>query len=701
MVLKKGKKNRRFLTRMKVRVVFEFAVFMICFGILIFQLIRINVQKNEEYEQKVLAQQGYTSKVIPYKRGDILDANGAVLATSKMFYNLILEPKNILEKDQYKDATITALKTVFGFTDADINDLLSDADSYYVIAKKYIDYEKYKEFNDYCDTEAGDYVRGVYFEEQYQRVYPNGKLGCHLLGFTVSGNVGMYGVEGGYNEYLNGYNGRSYSYLNEEYGLTDVVEPAINGYNIVTSIDSTIQTAVQEVCDKYMKEIGAQNVSVLVMDPKTSNVLALYNSHQFDPNEPYDIEAVRYQYETLSESLDEYEDKEIIYEGGYKSFDEFKQKATDEQRVNALNKVWRNFVISDFYEPGSTFKTFTIAGALEEGYVHENDKFMCDGYEVRDVYTINCISWWWGGHGEQNLSQTLENSCNDAMMQIAALEGRKDFAKYQDLFGFGQATNIDIPGEPDDESCYSSVFHEDTLNTVELATSSFGQGITVSMMQLCTAFCSAINGGYYYEPSIVQRIVDDNGNIIKEKDNVLVRKTISEEVSAIMRDELHNVVLYGGGDAAAIEGYTIGGKTGTAEKLPRNNGKYLISFIGFSPVEDPQVVIYVIVDEPNIEYQNSCPYAKQIFVGIAEQIFPYMNIYKQNEEFEIIGSEFPDAPETPIYDGDVPENDVAGVDSSEYEDTTEEDTEEDTEEEADQWEDEESDEWSDEETDEW
>ena len=408
--MKKGKKNRRFLSRMKVRVVFEFAVFMICFGILVFQLIKINVQKNEEYEQKVLAQQGYTSKVIPYKRGDILDANGAVLATSKMFYNLILEPKNILEKDEYKEATIAALKTVFGFTDADINDLLSDADSYYVIAKKYIDYEKYKEFNDYCETEAGDYVRGVYFEEQYQRVYPNGKLGCHLLGFTVSGNVGMYGVEGGYNEYLNGYNGRSYSYLNEEYGLTDVVEPAINGYNIVTSIDSTIQTAVQEVCDKYMKEIGAQNVSVLVMDPKTSNVLALYNSHQFDPNEPYDIEAVRYQYETLSESLDEYEDKEIIYEGGYKSFDEFKQKATDEQRVNALNKVWRNFVISDFYEPGSTFKIITATAGLETGNVTKDSTFSCCGYKIVEDRRIRCHKTI--GHGAETFVQGTMNSCN-------------------------------------------------------------------------------------------------------------------------------------------------------------------------------------------------------------------------------------------------------------------------------------------------
>lgn len=672
---KNGKKNRKFLSRMKKRVIICFGLFMACFVILVLQMIRINAKKGKEYEQRVLSQQSYKSTTIPYKRGDILDSNGSVLATSKMVYNLILEPKNILEKDEYKEATVKALQQCFGFTDTDIADFLSNEDSYYVIARKNIEYDKYKEFNDYLDSDEGRYVRGVYFEEQYKRVYPNGKLGCHLLGFTVSGNVGMYGVEGEYNDYLNGYNGRSYSYLNDDYSVNREVEPAVNGYNLVTSIDATIQTAVQEVCDKYMEDIGAKNVSVLVMDPDNSNILALYNSHQFDPNDAYDLESVRYQYETLSESIDDYDGKEIVYEGGYTSFDDFKENASDDEKVNALNKVWRNFAVSDFFEPGSTFKTFTIAGALEEGHVTENDMFVCDGGETRDKYRINCISWWWGGHGEQTLSQTLENSCNDAMMQIAQIEGRTDFAKYQDLFGFGQATNIDIPGEPDDVSCSSAIYQEDRLNEVELATSSFGQGITVSMIQLGTAFCSVINGGYYYEPSIVRKIVDDNGNIIEEKENVLVRKTISEEVSAIMRDELHNVVLYGGGRAAAIDGYTIGGKTGTAEKVPRNNGKYLISFIGFAPVDDPQVVIYVIVDEPNIEYQNSCPYAKQIFVGIAEQIFPYMNIYKENEEFEIDESEIPDYPEAPIYDGDVPENDVAGSDSTQQDNTQQDNTE--------------------------
>ena len=653
--MKKNKKNRRFLSRMKKRLVVAIGIFMALFIVLVIRLIYINTKSGEEYEQKVLAQQGYTSTTIPYKRGDILDVNGTTLATSIKKYNLILEPKNILQKDAYKEATVAALQEYFGFTDEDINDFLSNEESYYVIARKNIEYEQYKAFTDFCDSSAGDNVRGVYFEEQYQRFYPNGNLACHVLGFTVSGNVGMYGVEGNYNDYLNGYNGRSYSYLNEENGLTDVVEPAVNGYNLVTSIDANIQTMVQNAVEEYMETTGAKNVSVLVMDPDNSDVLALYNSHQFDPNDAYDLESVRYQFEGS-----------YLASQNYSSYEEFKENATDDEKVNALNQVWRNFVISDVYEPGSTYKTFTIAGALEEGHVSVNDTFFCDGGETKDTYYIRCIAASWGGHGEQTLSETLENSCNDALMQIAAIEGRSDFDKYQELFGFGQPTNIDIPGEPDEVSFSTVIYHEDSLNEVELATSSFGQGNCVSMIQLGTAFCSVINGGYYYEPSIVERIVDDDGNIIVEMEDVLVRQTVSEEVSEIMRDELHNVVLYGGGRAAAIEGYTIGGKTGTAEKLPRGNGKYLISFIGFAPVDDPQVVVYVIVDEPNIETQSSCPHAKEIFVSIAENLFPYMNIYKENEEFTLDESEIEDYPESPIYEGDAPENDVAGGSENPY-----------------------------------
>ncbi len=644
------KKNHRFLKKMKKRLLVTISIFMALFVVLIVRLMYINISKGSEYEQNILEQQTYVSTVIPYKRGDILDANGTILATSQKVYNLILEPKNILAKDNKSEsavkaekATKAALKQYFNMTDSELAELLKNGDSYYVVARKKLTYDQVKPFNDFRNTKEGSNVVGAYFEEEYQRVYPNGNLACHLLGYTVSGNVGTYGVEESYNSELNGTNGREYSYLNEESGMTNAIESPVDGNTLVTSIDANAQAIVQKAVEDYMANgTGAKNVSVLVMEPDTCNILALYNSHQYDPNDAYDLDSTRYQFDSDEE------------------FEEFKKNATDEEKVDALFKVWRNFVVSDVYEPGSTYKIFTISGALEEGVVNENDTYFCDGGEEVYDYYIKCASYRYGGHGMQTLDQTLANSCNDALMQISAKEGSKLFDKYQVLYGFGQRTNVDIPGELDSASLSTLVYHEETLNPVELATSSFGQGVTASMIELGTAFCSVINGGYYYEPSVVSRIEDANGNIVKTLDSVLVRKTISDEVSEQMRQMLFKVVEEGTGKKASVEGYEIGGKTGTAEKLPRGNGKYLISFIGFAPIENPQVMMYVIVDEPNLENQSSSPEASYLFADIAEELFPYFNIYKTNDNYDLDLSDAEDEGIDTIYEGNVPENDVAG-----------------------------------------
>ncbi len=660
---KKRRKSMAFNDYMKKRLKFAFVAFLSVFVLLVVSMILINVKSGKEYEQVVLAQQGSKSTPIAYRRGDILDSNGTTLATTKKVYNLILEPKNILEKDENKDVTVAALKKYFGLTDGEINEYLANSESYYEIAKKDLEYEQVKPFKDYLDTEEGSKVRGVLFEEEYERVYPNNQLACHLIGYTIGTNDGQGGIEGAYDHYLNGSNGREYTYINDDNTVTKSIESPVNGYNLVTSIDANIQSIVQEKVDAYMASEGAANVSVLVMDPDTCNILALYNSHAYDPNDAYDIEAVRYQFKTDEE------------------FEDFKKNATDEETVEALAKVWRNFVVSDVFEPGSTYKTFTIAGALEEAVVDENYTHVCDGGEQIDTYYIQChIAGYGSVHGELTLSEALENSCNDVLMDIAKREGAATFDKYQKLFGFGQATNVDIPGEPSDADFEYVIYHEDTLNITELATSSFGQGPCVSMMQLCTAFCSVVNGGYYYEPSVVQRMEDENGNIIDNFENVLVRRTISEDVSAIMRQQLFMVVEQGTGQKAAVEGYTIGGKTGTAEKLPRGNGKYMISFIGFAPVEDPQVVVYVVVDEPNTEDQSSSAASSYLFADIAVDLFPYMNIYKTNDNYDIDPSESPDEVATPIYDGDVPNDDVAGGDGNPYVSDSDEPTTESTEE---------------------
>lgn len=648
-----AKKRRRFGRKMKKRLLIAMGAFLAVFAVLIFNLINITVSKGAKYEQNVLAQQGYSSTVIPYRRGDIIDANGTVLASTKKVYNLILEPKNILNpinKDA-TDVTKNAIKQYFGFTDAELNKLLSNENSYYEIAKKKLEYEEVKPFQDYCKSDEGKLVTGVYLEEEYVRVYPNKELACHLLGFTVSGNVGLYGIEQNYNSYLNGYNGRQYSYLNEDYSMTQSVEPAVNGYNLVTSIDAKLQSIIQEKVDEFMNgEESARNVSVLVMDPKTCNILALYNSHTFDPNDAYDTDATRYQFPDMTDE----------------EFKEYMKNATDDERIGALNKLWRNFAISDVYEPGSTYKAFTVAGALEENVIDKNDMFLCDGGEQKDIYYIKC--WYHAGHGEQTIAQSLENSCNDALMQIAEKEGSARFDKYQVRFGFGQMTNVDIPGEPDEDSFSLVVYHKDTLNEVELATSSFGQGVCVSMVQLGTAFCSLINGGYYYEPSVVQRIEDENGNIIDSKKNVLVRRTISEETSATMRDILFRVIEEGTGELAGVEGYEVGGKSGTAEKLPRGNGKYILSFIGFAPVDDPKVMIYVVVDEPGKQSYSLA--AKNLFREISKEVFPYMNIYKTNDNYDIDYENATNEVIDGIYGDVIPEDDIAGGENP-YEDNPE------------------------------
>ncbi len=648
------RKRKVFTNVMRRRLKFVSGCCMVGFCILGGKILWIDTHSGEEYKQQVLTQQGYTSKVIPYKRGDIVDTNGTVLATDKKVYDLILEPANIVQYEKKKEATISALKQFFGFTDEEISGFLENEKSYYLVAKKGVEYEEVQKFEEYCNSDEGKNVVGIYYEERYVRVYPNKELACHLLGFTVSGNVGMYGVEEYYNSQLNGTNGREYSYLNEDYGVTKSIEAPTNGNNLVTSIDANIQKIVEEKVKAKLEEEDAKNISVLVMNPNNCQILALYNSHTFDPNDAYDLDSTQYQFDTPEE----------LEASGYTSFEDFKQNGTDEEHVDALYKVWRNFPVSDVFEPGSTYKTFTISGALEEGAISPSDTFFCDGGEQIEDRYIQCHSHDYGGHGMVDVSGALEKSCNDALMQIAAKEGISLFDKYQVLFGFGQSTNVDLPGEPSDDSLSGLVFHADNLSSVSLAVSSFGQGVTTSMMQVGTAFCSAINGGYYYEPSVVQRIEDENGNIVENREPVLVRRTISEDVSAQMRQFLKSVVTDGTGKKAAVEGYEVGGKTGTAEKLPRGNGKYILSFIGFAPVDNPQVVIYVVADEP--ELQSGSGEAAHLFSDIAQAIFPYMNIYKTDESYDIDAATAEDEPATPIYDGTAPTDDVAGGSNNPY-----------------------------------
>lgn len=625
-----AKKRKRFLGRMQMKLFWITVVLSIAFLALVIRIWYINKKDGKRYEKIVLAQQSYDSIEIPYRRGDILDRNGTQLATSEKVYNLIIEPKNILQDDKVKKATISALTKYFDITEQEIDDALSDKSSLYKKMLKKLSYDQVKPFNEFIATKDGKNVKGVWFEDEYQRYYPYGSLACHAIGFTVSGNVGQGGVEGYYSDELNGTDGREYGYLTQDMTLERTTKPPVNGYNIISTIDANAQSIVEKKINAFMTETGAKNVSALVMDPNSSEILAMANSNSFDLNEPYEDSAIAYQFNS--------EDGDVS--------SQIKALSEDE-RLDCLNKAWRNFIISDGFEPGSTYKTFTISGAIEDGALKGDETFFCGGnLKVADT-TINCHNH--SGHGQVNIEQSLMQSCNVALMQIAETEGRKTFAKYQEVFGFGKTTHVDLAGE-----AAGLVYPEEKLNPVELATSSFGQGLTVTMMQIGTAFCSVINGGNYYEPHMVKQIVDENGGIINNIEPTILRKTISSETSEFMRNALFEVVSNGTARKAQVAGYTIGGKTGTAEKLPRGNGKYLLSFIGFAPVENPQVVVYVTVDEPNVEDQASSGLGTIIAQSILQELLPYMNIYQSDSENKSEGADVGDQVATPIFDGAAP-----------------------------------------------
>ena len=438
-------------------------------------------------------------------------------------------------------------------------------------------------------------------------------MAAATLGFTTSGNVGVVGLENQYNSVLNGVNGRSYGYLNNDSDLERTVIEAQNGNTLVTTLDANIQSIVeQEILNfnqQYTNEngLGSKNTAVLVMDPDTGGILAMAQYPGFDLNNPWDLSAY-------------YTPEELT-------------AMSEQDQLNILNQLWKNYAVTNTYEPGSTAKPFTVAGGLESGALKGDETFVCDGGEQIAGYNVRCVNR--NGHGLETIQDALVNSCNDALMQMSYRIGPVTFSQFQSLFGFGQRTWIDLPGET---STASLIYDEKALeSTINLATNSFGQNFNVTMVQMASAFCSLVNGGKLYQPHLVERITDDAGNTVQEIEPVLRKQTISKEVSDQMKQYLRAVVTDGSASAAGVDGYDVGGKTGTAQKFDtetgqRAKGKYLVSFIGYAPQEHPEVLVYVIVDEPNVEDQAHSSYALGIAHNILQQILPYMNISRITEE---------------------------------------------------------------------
>ena len=543
------KKVKKMKYWMQTSLFVVFTAIVLAFFVLMFRLALLS--REDKYEKNALAQQSYVSSVIPYKRGSILDRNGNVLAASDLIYHLILDPKVLLSKEENVDPTVLALVEVYGFDENELRSILVEkADSSYVILRRQLSYEEKELMTAYeeewekkkkQDKELKGDIKGVWFEEEYKRSYPYQSLASHVVGFTVSGDIGTYGIEQQYNEELIGINGRTYGYYDSGLNIQRTIKNAVNGNQVVSTIDVNVQGVVQRHVEEFLDTVGAENVGVIMLDANSGEILAMQSNYSFDLNNPRDLSSVF--------SADELEEME------------------DAKKVDAMYRMWRNFCINDAYEPGSTVKPITVAAALEELITDVDAEYLCDGKETfGENITIRCSNS--RGHGKLSLAQTLMYSCNDALMQIAAAEGRDIFYSYQKHFMLGCKTGIDLPGETAGE-----LIALDNLNQTELATSSFGQSFTVNMIQMASAFASLINGGIYYEPHVVMAIKNADGATLEKIRPVVVTKTVSAETSAFIKEAMYLTVKEGTAKKANVEGYLLGGKTGTAQKYPREAKK--------------------------------------------------------------------------------------------------------------------------------
>lgn len=621
--------TRKINSKMRMKLVWLFGMVVLAFVGLGIRITVINASQGNQYSKQVLSQsqQKYDSRVIPFKRGDITDRNGVVLATSEKVYKVILDCKVVNTKEEYVEPTIKALVDVMGLDEETVRKKLEDEttkDSQYQILQSNVSINQKKAFEDYTDVSGEEAkekltkeeiaersnIKGVWFEEDYRRVYPLNSTASHLVGFTYTGNSADWGIEGYYSSTLNGVNGRQFGYYNSDADVEQNIIDPINGNSVESTIDLNIQQVVEKYISNFMDGMangprgaeGAANVGVIVANPKNGEILAMATDNPYDLNDPRDLTS-------------------------YYSQDEINGMDNDTMLEN-LYGIWKNYCISDAFEPGSTVKPLTIGAALDADVVQPSDTFVCDGYQMFGGTRIRCVIYP-GAHGTETLSDLIKHSCNDGLMQIGALLGSEEFLKYQKIFNFGATTGIDLPGEA------TGILHtEESLSSgsTELASASFGQGYTCTMIQEIAAICSVINGGYYYQPHVVSKILNEDGDVIKDVQPVVTKQTISSDVSALIRQYMGTVMESDGtGAAAKVDGYSMGGKTGTAQKYPREEKKYLVSFIGFAPLDDPQVVVYVVVDEPNTEYQADSLYAQYIYKGVMTEILPYLNIFQDEE----------------------------------------------------------------------
>lgn len=568
-------RNKTF-NRKKVMIVFVAVFFIMMF--LIGRLVYLMIFCSEYYGNKA-ENLHERERDIKAARGKLLDANGTVLATNKsvctisVIHNQIEEPEKVIEM-LVRELGIpeeTARKRV----------------------EKVSSIERVKTN---VAKETGDAIRayglsGVKVDEDYKRYYPYGTLASKVLGFTGADNQGILGLEVKYDEYLQGTNGKILT-LTDARGIEienageSRLEP-VNGYDLCLSLDYNIQMYCEQAAKKVCTKKSADSVSVIVMNPQNGELMAMVNYPEFDLNDPFTL----------------------VGDTG--------ESVSAEEKQNLLNKMWRNQCISDTYEPGSTFKIITAAAALEEGVVKLDDAFFCPGYKIVEDRRIRCART--TGHGAETFETGIMNSCNPVFMELGERLGAENFAGYFKQFGLLSKTNIDLPGEA------GTIMHKtENIGPVELATISFGQSFQITPIQLVTTVSSIINGGTRVTPHFGISVQDADGNTVKTFSYETHENICTAETSETMRYLLEKVVSEGTGKNAKIEGFSIGGKTATSQTLPRSDHKYISSFLGFAPADNPQVLVLVVINNPQGIYYGgtiAAPVAKEIF----ENILPYLD----------------------------------------------------------------------------
>ncbi len=572
-------KNKTY-NRKKILVVFLCAVIIIA-G-LVGRLVYLMVFDAEYYQNKAEALHE-REREIKAARGEIIDANGTVLATNRtvctisVIYNQVKEPEKV----------IAALS----------KELEMDEDAVRSKVEKVSSMERVKTN---VDKKTGDRIRemeleGVKVDEDFKRFYPYSELASKVLGFTGGDNQGIIGLEVKYEEYLKGKNGTILTTTDargiELDGVAeDRVEP-VAGNTLKISLDANIQMYAQQMAEKVMEEKQADKVGILLMNPQNGEILAMVNVPEFDLNDPF--------------TLNTGDDKGM----------------SDEKKQDALNQMWRNGCINDTYEPGSTFKVITAASCLEEGVVSLNDNFSCPGYRIVEDRKIRCHKV--GGHGAETFVKGIQNSCNPVFIEIGLRLGTDNFYKYFEQFGLMGMTGVDLPGEA------GTIMHKkENVGQVELATMSFGQSFQITPMQLATTVSSIVNGGERITPHFGVSVLDREGEEVKRFKYGDGKRIVSKETSETMKKLLESVVSEGSGKNAYVEGYHIGGKTATSQTLPRSANKYISSFVGFAPADNPQVLGMCVIYNPQGVYYGgtiAAPVVKNIF----ENVLPYLGIEKE------------------------------------------------------------------------